>query len=375
MFFHLVTALATLLLHSEARQHAISRSKINVIDNGSHKPQRKLLDLEFEFLNKPDASRVCTDDLYLLVLIHSKPENFKERELIRQTWGSVSSYNNLNVKLVFLMGRYQHQHKQKSNWLFKKSFESHDISNSIKSRSLNRNGFFKSSKFESEKYKSESTDKLVTMESALHNDIVQGNFDDAPGNLTHKHVMGYSWVVKQCHIQPKFVLKADDNVFVEMYHLLNFLSGVYGQSPGPSIVCDVVPSGAAPHKSEDKKLLQRTLNKDLYPKYCSGSAYLITPSLMGAFLKATQEVTPVPWDDIYMMGMVREYLNISPFYLNLRYTYELGRPYKWLQKKYLQPLPFLFVVSDNKDKRSWSNTVRQLWRKSEMIHKLQIIKR
>jgi len=96
---------------------------------------------------------------------------------------------------------------------------------------------------------------------------------------------------------------------------------------------------------------------------------------MEPFLKATQEVAPVPWDDIYMMGMVREHLNISPFYLNLRYTYELGRPYKWLQKKYLQPLPFLFVVSDNKDKRSWSNTVRQLWRKSEMIHKLQIIKR
>jgi len=375
MFFHLVTALATLLLQSEAKHYA-ANSRSNSIDNDYNKPQRKLLDFgEFEFLNKPDASRVCTDDLYLLVIIHSQPENFKERELIRQTWGSVSSYNNLNVKLVFLMGQYQHQHKQKSNWLYKKSPESHDISNSIKSRSLNRNGFFKSSKFESEKYKSQSTDKLVMMESALHNDIVQGNFDDAPGNLTHKHVMGYSWVVEECHIKPAFVLKTDDNVFVEMYHLLNFLSGVYGQSPGPSIVCDVVPAGAAPHKPEHQKFLQKTLNKDLYPKYCSGSAYLITPSLMEPFLKATQEVAPVPWDDIYMMGMVREHLNISPFYLNLRYTYELGRPYKWLQKKYLQPLPFLFVVSDNKDKRSWSNTVRQLWRKSEMIHKLQIIKR
>ena len=86
-------------------------------------------------------------------------------------------------------------------------------------------------------------------------------------------------------------------------------------------------------------------------QYCSGAAYLITPSLMPSFLKATGDVSPIPLDDIYMMGMVREYLGISPFYLNLRYTYELSRPYKWLKRENFQPLPFLFVVSDSKDKR------------------------
>ena len=49
--------------------------------------------------------------------------------------------------------------------------------------------------------------------------------------------------------------------------------------------------------------------------------------------------------------MVREHLGVSPFYLNLRYTYEMSRPHKWLISKSFQPLPFIFVVSDSKDDR------------------------
>ena len=62
---------------------------------------------------------------------------------------------------------------------------------------------------------------------------------------------------------------------------------------------------------------------------------------------------PTLWiDDVYMTGLVREYLRVSPFYLNLRYTYELGRPTKWLHSKKKKPLPFIFVVSDSSSNRS-----------------------
>ena len=49
-------------------------------------------------------------------------------------------------------------------------------------------------------------------------------------------------------------------------------------------------------------------------------------------------------DDVYMTGMVREYLGVSPFYLNLRYTYELGRPTKWLHSKKKKPLLYTSTV-------------------------------
>ena len=89
-------------------------------------------------------------------------------------------------------------------------------------------------------------------------------------------------------------------------------------------------------------------------QYCNGAAYLITPSLIPKFLRATASVSPITLDDVYMTGLVREYLGISPFYLNQRYTYELDRPIKWVVSNKNQPLPFIFVVSNSKETRSVS---------------------
>ena len=38
----------------------------------------------------------------------------------------------------------------------------------------------------------------------------------------------------------RFVLKTDDDVFVEIFHLFNFVSAVYGFSPGPSLVRSLI---------------------------------------------------------------------------------------------------------------------------------------
>jgi len=325
----------------------------------------RLLDLSpFSYVVTPGGGW-CEDSLYLLVLVHSRPEHFKERELIRRTWGSVRNINGWRVKLVFLMGKYFRPPSQPPSWHEKARFSENKIS--IKSRSLNRNGFFRSSRYESEKYKTDAIDKLVLLESDLNDDIVQGNFVDSPQNSTYTHVMGYKWVSERCVDKPAFVLVTADNVFVETYHLFNFLTAVYGSDPVAGLVCDVVPAGTGP--------LQPSLDisQDSRPKYCSGAAYLITPSLIPKFLTATREVSPISLDDVYMTGLVREYLGISPFYLNQRYTYELDRPISWLVSKKTQPLPFIFVVSNSKDPR-WQETVKKLWRKSEQVQHQEFIK-
>ena len=42
--------------------------------------------------------------------------------------------------------------------------------------------------------------------------------------------------ILHCMLFFRFVLKTDDDVFVEIFHLFNFVSAVYGFSPGPSLV-------------------------------------------------------------------------------------------------------------------------------------------
>ena len=226
---------------------------------------------EVEYVTKPDSGRLCqSDKLYLFVLIHSRPGNFKERELVRKTWGSVARHTrDTEVKLLFLMGRPSDNSPGllRDNKL-KKFGRLREEENSIKSRSLNRNGFHRSSRSDSDRYKSDATQLLVNLESDLYNDILQGNFDDSPLNQTSKHIMGYRWILEECDAKPKFVLKTEDSVFVEMYHLLNFLTAVYGDNPTPSIVCDVIPAGTSPHKTQDQEILQEMdhhLNH-IYPK-------------------------------------------------------------------------------------------------------------
>jgi len=363
-----ISVLAFLLLlistvTSDARQQSQwEQASLNTITTRHHEKQEGLLDLaEFSYSALPGGGW-CGDSLYLLVLVQSQPEHFKERQLIRRTWGSVGSVAGRRVKLVFLLGKYSnspHSRQRPQRWHKKARFSENKIS--IKSRSLNRNGFFKSNRYHSEKYKTDAIDKLVLLESDLNADIVQGNFVDHSHNLTYKHVMGYKWVTEFCSDKPRFVLKTDDNVFVETYHLFNFLTALYGDHPAPSLVCDVVPAGPGAATSDTHLLT---------PKYCSGSAYLITPSLIPKFLRATEEVSPISLDDVYMTGVVREHLGISPFYLNQRYTYELERPVKWVLSKKNQPLPFIFVVSNSKDSR-WPEIVKKLWRKSELVQHQQ----
>jgi len=365
---HVLSSLLVLslsVLPGEARQDDqwSQTSSLNTITAPlPHLPHQGLLDLpDFSYSALP-GDGWCGDSLYLLVLVQSQPEHFKERELIRRTWGSVRAVAGRRVKLVFLLGKYSNypaSRPRPQRWHKKARFSENKIS--IKSRSLNRNGFFRSSRYHSEKYKTEAIDKLVLLESDLNADIVQGNFLDHSHNLTYKHVMGYKWVSETCGDKPRFVLKTDDNVFVETYHLFNFLTALYGDDPAPSLVCDVVPAGTG-----SSSLSSTTDNHLLTPKYCSGAAYLITPSLIPKFLRATEEVAPIARDDVYMTGVVREHLGISPFYLNQRYTYELDRPIKWVVSKKTQPLPFIFVVSNSKDSR-WPEIVKKLWRKSEVV--------
>ena len=72
-----------------------------------------------------------------------------------------------------------------------------------------------------------STDKLyqdkIRNESLLHGDIVQGNFLDSYRNLTYKTVLGHMWVSSFC-TQAEFVMKADDDIYLDLYGLYTVAS-------------------------------------------------------------------------------------------------------------------------------------------------------
>ena len=54
----------------------------------------------------------------------------------------------------------------------------------------------------------------------LLKDLVQGEFSDTYANLSYKNIMGKLWVSEYCE-QAEFVVKTDDDVYVNIYEVYN----------------------------------------------------------------------------------------------------------------------------------------------------------
>ena len=67
--------------------------------------------------------------------------------------------------------------------------------------------------------------KKIYKESEKYEDIIQGDFIDTYHNLSYKAVMGNVWVSEFCE-QAEFVVKADDDQFIDLYEVY-FLTRAY----------------------------------------------------------------------------------------------------------------------------------------------------
>lgn len=124
---------------------------------------------KFEKLNL-----ICENSSPLvLILVHTSPYNFKKRRTIRETWGQ--RYD--KVKVMFMLGKV-------TNGEIKKDLEE---------------------------------------ENKTYKDFVQGNFLDSYTNMTYKHGMVFKYAIYHCP-QAKYILKTDDDIFVNTPALVDFLT-------------------------------------------------------------------------------------------------------------------------------------------------------
>lgn len=72
---------------------------------------------------------------------------------------------------------------------------------------------------------SNETQSQIIAESDQFGDIVQESFLDSYNNLTLKSVMLLKWVTNNCLDRVRFIMKCDDDVFVNVPNLLHILLG------------------------------------------------------------------------------------------------------------------------------------------------------
>ncbi len=146
-------------------------------------------------------------DLFLVVFVHSAPNNFDKRSAIRKTWGNENNLINNKMRIVFLVGQ-------------------------VNETSVQRN---------------------LIKENEQFNDLVQGNFVDSYRNLTYKHIMGLKWVVYFCQ-NAKYIFKTDDDIFVDIFQLIFYLKGTFGNNyPPKNLISCYVIYNPYPKRSQRSK--------------------------------------------------------------------------------------------------------------------------
>ena len=133
----------------------------------------------------------CSRSVFLTILVASAPDNFEQRNAIRSSWAKL--HHSAKSKSVFtgLLGSYEPDHVVKTVFLLGRSTTS-------------------------------EVQALVNREMEIFDDIVFGEFEDKYKNLVYKTRLGLTWAYSKC--QSAYVLKTDDDVFINLYQLLRWIA-------------------------------------------------------------------------------------------------------------------------------------------------------
>ncbi|KMZ07444.1 beta-1,3-galactosyltransferase brn isoform X1 [Drosophila simulans] len=160
-----------------------------------------------------------------------------------------------------------------------------------------------------------SQDQLAS-EQKRFGDLLQGNFIEDYRNLSYKHVMGLKWVSEECKKQAKFIIKLDDDIIYDVFHLRRYLETLEVRQPGlatsSTLLSGYVLDAKPPIRLRANKwyVSKKEYPHALYPAYLSGWLY-VTNVPTAERIVAEAERMPFFWiDDTWLTGVVRTRLGI-----------------------------------------------------------------
>ncbi|KAF5285515.1 hypothetical protein FQR65_LT13212 [Abscondita terminalis] len=232
----------------------------------------------------------CDSAPFLLVLLHSAAENFERRRCIRETWG----VERFDVRIFFMLGSVRTQKEQLQ----------------------------------------------IEEENEKHRDIIQGSFLDTYRNLSYKHAMTLKYATYHCS-QTKYVLKVDDDIFVNIPNLLPFLKiDIFAYGAKGRLLC--LPSdNLVVARSHSKWATSfEEYNETHFPPFCLGFSTIYSPDVVLELYRVVQKSQYFWIDDVFVTGIVRSKTNIT---ISRMYSTYLRRDamYAIISKKIIN-IPFVF---------------------------------
>ncbi len=220
-------------------------------------------------------------DVLLLLFVKTSPENTERRNAIRSTWGNETYIQNalgVTVKVVFALGAPQTK-KEEPSWSKRSGV-----------------GF----------------QAQLIHEDHLHGDLIQQDFLDSFHNLTLKLILQFHWMHSRC-AHAHFLMTADDDIFVHMPNLVNYLQDVSSRG-----ITDFwigrVHRGAPPIRRKDSKYY---VSSEMYPwlsypDYTAGAGYVVSSDVADKIYQATLTLNASLYIDDVFMGICANAIGVSP---------------------------------------------------------------
>ncbi|KAM6100863.1 beta-1,3-galactosyltransferase 4 [Pterocles gutturalis] len=207
---------------------------------------------------------------FLLVLVPSAPSHWSQRQAIRDTWASgqhpgwVEEQNlGLSTRTLFVLGLPEVGGVQEG----------------------------------------------IRAESSRYADVLQGSFSDTYANLTRKTLLLLRWAAARCP-SARFVLKADDDVFVNLPALTNHLAALRNSQ---NLYLGRVHWWVRPNRLPDTRhhVPVALFPSARFPPYCSGTAYVLGRGALVAILQVAHLVPLVAPEDVWV-GLCARRAGVSP---------------------------------------------------------------
>ncbi|XP_018429519.1 PREDICTED: beta-1,3-galactosyltransferase 1-like [Nanorana parkeri] len=220
----------------------------------------------YKFLiNQPEKCRGRNPFLVLLVNVESC--DAVSRKTIRETWGDVSNYKDVDILRLFLVGQPP--------------------------------------------VMTSAVQRLLEEESAKYGDIIQQDFLDTYTNLTLKVLMGMEWVVKFCP-GASYVMKLDNDVFLNVNYLIHHL--LHPELPArQNYLTGLIYPYLGPIRNKMSKwyVPEELYPGDTYPPYPSGPGYVFSGDMARKIYQVAQGIRVINIEDVFI-GMCLYRLNIPP---------------------------------------------------------------
>ncbi|KAK7576634.1 hypothetical protein V9T40_012920 [Parthenolecanium corni] len=232
--------------------------------NFSHSISSKLTKYLYEagqLIANADLCPNLGNNMKLMILVISAPDHTDRRMAIRQTWGLYC--RNHNIGFGFLVGVHPKPSKN----------------------------------------------DITQTEQRTYGDLILTRNVDSFNNLTLKSVSLLEWVDTYCSLVP-FVLKADDDVFINIPQLLTLLEK---QQKVKRSIFGLLRRGERPAREISSKysMSKSEYKPDIYPDYLLGPGYLMTQDSIHDLYRQALDMPYMKLEDVYITGLVASLMGIK----------------------------------------------------------------